>query len=162
MKFCLKNVHCIFGVLFEQAWIFKYAKNTKKKNPYTQAWKVKTHIVGLVLKGLSVHECELHHTYNGNESFVCCIAKFPSRHVSLLLHVGESRWRGVEFTLALMCKCRFIWECASLISTIVQAWLNTLSMRINPASCKLSCDISHIRLFLSCGGTEGLQYRVVL
>jgi len=55
------------------------------------ACKVKTHIVGLVLKELSVHECELHHTDNGNESFVCCIATFPSRHLSLLLQVGESQ-----------------------------------------------------------------------
>jgi len=119
---------------------------------------VKTHIVGLVLKGLSFHECELHHTYNGNESCVCCIATFPSRHVSLLLHVGESHWRGVEVTLALMCKRRFICECASLISTIVQAWLNTRSIKRIPASCKLSCDISHICHFFSSGITERLQY----
>jgi hypothetical protein len=56
-----------------------------------KACKVKTDLVGLVLKGLSFHECGLHHTYNGNESFVCCRATFPSRHVSLLLRVGESQ-----------------------------------------------------------------------
>lgn len=146
-KFCLKNVHFIFDVLFEQAWIFKYAKNTK--NPYMQACEVKTHIVGLVLKGLSVHECKLHHTYNGNESFVCCIATFPSGHVSLLLHVGESQWRGVEVTLALMCKRRFICECASLVSTIVQAWLNTRSMKIKTRKLQVELwHFSHLSFFL--------------
>lgn len=133
-------------------------QRTRKKTPYMQACKVKTDIVGLVLKGWSVHECGLRHTYNGNESFVCCIATFPSHHVSLLLRVGESQWRGAEVTLALMCKRLFICECASLISTIVQAWLNTRSIKMKPASCKLSCDISHICHFSSSAGTRRLQY----